>query len=503
MYSLSTAARTCAAVEAAFIAFREPAVGCTLLNARRVNGVSMDPYPLVVLAIGVAVVLGLILALRINAFLALIVAAFVVSLLAPGELGVKISRVATAFGSVAGAIGIVIALAAVIGKALMDSGAAERIVRAMTRALGEERSPVALMGSGFVLAVPVFFDTVFYLLVPLARSLWKTHRRNYVLYVTAIVAGGAVTHSMVPPTPGPIFMANALGVDLGTMILVGTIVGLPMAVVGLFVCGVLNRWYPLEMRPYPGEDEVAAEAPSDRRPLPPLWLSLMPVVLPVILISANTGAAALAGPAEAMTDGWRRAVGITGVLGNPNLALLLSAAMALGMVARYRGRSLADLAADTEHALMSGGVVILITAAGGAFGAMLREAGIQGPIQAMVGGAGSTAGIAVLLSAFGVASLLKFAQGSGTVSMITTSSMFAAMGFNAAALGFHPVYLACAIGSGSLVGDWMNNSGFWVFAKMSVLTTEETLRTWTVLTAALGVTGIVVTVFAAIVLPLT
>jgi gluconate:H+ symporter, GntP family len=151
---------------------------------------------------------------------------------------------------------------------------------------------------------------------------------------------------------------------------------------------------------------------------------------------------------------------------------------------------------------MSGGVVILITAAGGAFGAMLREAGIQGPIQAMVGGAGTAAGITVLLSAFGVASLIKFAQGSGTVSMITTSSMFAAMGFSAATLGFHPVYLACAIGSGSLVGDWMNNSGFWVFAKMSVLTTEETLKSWTILTAALGVTGIIVTLLAALIMPM-
>jgi GntP family gluconate:H+ symporter len=461
----------------------------------------MDLYPLLVLAIGVAVVIGLILALRINAFLALIVAAFVVSLMAPGELGTKITRVAQAFGSVAGAIGIVIALAAVIGKTLMDSGAAERIVRAMTGALGETRTPLALMGSGYVLSVPVFFDTVFYLLVPLARSLWMTQRKNYVLHITAIVAGAAVTHSLVPPTPGPLFMASALGVDLGTMILVGALIGLPMSAVGLAVGGVLNRWHPLEMRPYPGESDTPA-APPVERALPPLGLAVLPVVLPVVLISSNTVAAALAGPADAMTDGWRLAVGVTAVIGNPNLALMFSAAIGLAMVARYRGRSLSQLAEDTEHALMSGGVVILITAAGGAFGAMLREAGIQGPIQAMVGGAGTAAGATVLLSASAVASLIKFAQGSGTVSMITTSSMFAAMGFSAATLGFHPVYLACAIGSGSLVGDWMNNSGFWIFAKMSGLTTEETLRTWTILTAAIGVTGIVVTLLAALIVPL-
>jgi GntP family gluconate:H+ symporter len=190
------------------------------------------------------------------------------------------------------------------------------------------------------------------------------------------------------------------------------------------------------------------------------------------------------------------------VLGNPNMALLFSAAIALYMVMRYRGHSLSKLAEDAEHALMSAGVVILITAAGGSFGAMLREAGIQRSVEAMVGQAGSTTGVVVLVSAFAVAMLIKFAQGSGTVSMITTSSMFAAMGFTAGTLDFHPVYLACAIGSGSLVGDWMNNSGFWVFAKMSVLTTQETLKTWTILTTALGCTGIVVTVIASLILPL-
>ena len=226
------------------------------------------------------------------------------------------------------------------------------------------------------------------------------------------------------------------------------------------------------------------------------------MVLPVILISMNTFANALAGPADAQTDGWRLAVGLTSILGNPSMALLFSAAITLFMVGKYCGRSLAELAVDTEQALMSGGVVILITAAGGAFGAMLREAGIQQPIQAMMGGESAGAGIGVLLSAAAVASLIKFAQGSGTVSMITTSSMFAAMGFTAATLDFHPVYLACAIGAGSLIGDWMNNSGFWVYAKMSVLTTEETLRTWTLLTASLGITGVIVTILLSQIMPL-
>lgn len=458
----------------------------------------MDLYPLLVLVIGIAIVMGLILALRVNAFIALTVAAFAISLMAPGDLATKVARVATAFGSVAGAIGIVIAMAAVIGKAMMDSGAAERIVQAILKTVGEQRAPFALMTSGYTLAIPVFFDTVFYLLIPLARTLWLKGRKNYLHFVLAIVAGAGVMHSMVPPTPGPIFMATAFNVDFGVLLLVGGLIGIPMSLVGLAVGGWLNRRMPIEMRPYPGED---LNVPVEQRDLPPLGMAILPIAMPVVLISFNTVLASLAGPADTRTAMMHALVGWSAIFGNPNFALTLSAAIALYMVARYRGRSLKELGTDTEHALMGGGVIILITAAGGAFGAMLREAGIQQPIQALMGESGG-AGIGVLISAALVASLIKFAQGSGTVSMITTSSMFAAMGFSAATLDFHPVYLACVIGSGSLIGDWMNNSGFWIFAKMGGFTTEETLRSWTVLTAAIGATGVIVTLAAAMLLPL-
>lgn len=456
----------------------------------------MDLYPVIVLLVGVAVVIGLIMVLKINAFFALITAAIIVSLMSEGAAAEKIKRVAEAFGASAGGIGIVIALAAVIGKCLMDSGAADRIVRSFTRALGEDRAPLALMGSGYVLSIPVFFDTVFYLLVPLARSLWLSKRKNYVLYTTAIVAGGAVTHSMVPPTPGPLALADNLGVDLGVMILVGALLGIPMSLAGLAVCWWLNRRHPIEMRPYVGQLEAPTLADHE---LPPLSLSLLPVALPVLLIAANTAAVAWVGPSQSE---WATLLGITGILGNPNLALLLSAAIAVGLVIRYRGQSVAEMSESIEQALMGGGVVILITAAGGAFGKMLAAAGIQNTIQQLLGDTSRVTGVTVLLAASGVASLMKFAQGSGTVSMITTSSMFAAMGFTSQQLGFHMVYLAAAIGSGSLVGDWMNNSGFWVFSKMSVFTTEETLKTWTILTAALGVSGLVATLIASQLIPL-
>jgi gluconate:H+ symporter, GntP family len=458
----------------------------------------MDLNPLVILAIGVAIVLSLILVLRINAFIALITAAFTVSLIADGDVTEKISRVGTAFGGIVGAIGIVIALAAVIGRALMDSGAAERIVLSLMRLFGEKRAKFALMGSGFVLSVPVFFDTVFYLLVPLARGLFRKTKQNYLLYITAIVAGGAVTHTMVPPTPGPLFMANELKIDLTAMIWVGCLVAIPMSVAGVYVCGFLNSRLDIPMRPVAG---VPEPEPMDESSLPPLWLSLVPVFLPVLLITLRT-------TTNAMIEGGNESAAvaslasISAVLGNPSFALLLSAAVAVFMVSKWKKRSLVELSADAEQSLMSAGLVILITAAGGAFGAMLREAGIQAAVGDLVGEESGIAGIAVLVVAAMVASLVKFAQGSGTVAMITTSTIFAGIGFTTESLGFNVVYLACAIGSGSLIGDWMNNSGFWIFAKMSGLTEQETLKSWTVLTAVMGLVGLVVTVLLASVLPL-
>ena len=447
--------------------------------------------PIAILIIGIVLLIAMILVLRLNAFVALIISAMVISLLSPGDFAEKIARVGKAFGGTAGNIGIVIAMAAIIGKCMMDSGAADRIVRSFLKVLGEKRAATALMLSGFVLSVPVFFDTVFYLLIPLARSLWGRTRKNYMLYVTAIVAGSAITHTLVPPTPGPLIMANELKVDVGLMMMLGLIIGLPTAALGVLVCKIINRRMDIPMRPYAGQAEPE---PLDDDKLPPFWISFAPIALPIILISLNTVTTALK-VNKPMSD-------IAAILGNRDMALVLAAAVAMFVLVRQRKLSFKELAARSETALMSGGMIILITAAGGAFGAMLREAGIKNWLEGLLGNQEQTVGLVMLLMAFAVAVVMKFAQGSGTVSMITTVSIFAAMGISPEMLGCNPVYLAMAIGSGSLVGDWMNNSGFWIFARMGGFTETETLKSWTILTAALGVIGLGFTLLFARLLPM-
>ncbi|HXW07082.1 MAG TPA: SLC13 family permease [Vicinamibacterales bacterium] len=456
-------------------------------------------HPLLILLIGLAIVVGAIVVVRLNAFLALVGAALVVSVLAPGPVDQKVVRVAEALGATAGNIAIVIAMAAVVGQCMMESGAADRIVRAFLGLLGERRAGAALAGSGFVLSIPVFFDTVFYLLVPLARSLFRRTGRNYLKYVMAICAGGAVTHTLVPPTPGPLVIADTLKVDLGTMIVMGILVGLPTAAVGLAFCTWMDRRMPVPMRPTPGEEEMTEPPPTQAEP--GLLLSLLPIVLPVLLISFQTVVSRLAqgapeGSAIASLRPWATLVG------NANLALMVSAAIALLIYVRYRRADRARTARMVEGALMSGGIIVLITAAGGAFGAMLRAAEIGPAIQGLAGYQAGGSDLPLLFLAFFVSSLLKFAQGSSTVAMITTAGMMAAM-IDPGALSFHAVYLAIAIGAGSLVGSWMNDSGFWIYSRMGGLTEVESLRTWTILLAILGCTAMLVNVLLAALLPLT
>jgi len=460
-----------------------------------------DLHPLLILVIGILTVVLMITLLRMNAFIALISSAIVVSLLAPGQLAEKISRVAQAFGSTAGSIGIVIALAVVVGKCMMDSGAADRIVRGFLSLLGEKRAATALMASGYVLSVPVFFDTVFYLLIPLARSMHRRTKKHYLKYAMAIAAGGVITHSLVPPTPGPLVMAETLGIDIGVMILVGALVALPASIVGMFFSAWTDRRMNIQMRAL-GEGLSEPEPLKDEQ-LPSLFISLLPIVLPVLLVSTNTIVSALAQSAGEGSP-LRRAAGLTAVLGNVNLAMLMSMGIAMWTLKSKRKLTNTQLAKVVEVSLMSGGIIILITAAGGAFGAMLKAAQIGPAIEDLLKADGGQpiSGMMLLILGALIAAVMKIAQGSTTVAMITSSAMIAAMVTSNETLGYHRVYLATAIGGGSMIGSWMNDSGFWIFVKMTGLTEAEGLKSWTPLLAIVGFAGVVVSFLLAAILPI-
>lgn len=400
-------------------------------------------------------------------------------------------RLGRAFGDTCAEIAILIAMAAIIGRALFDSGAADMIVRRFLGWFGERRAAWAFWGSGFLLGIPVFFDTVFYLMMPLGKALRLRTGKDLLLYTLAIVSGATMAHSLVPPTPGPLFVARQLRVDLAVMIVAGTVIGLVAAAAGLLFAMRANRRYELPLRDTPGFplDELRRMADSDDARLPPFGWAVLPIVLPVVLISARAAQESLNWSLPPLAHAALQ------TLGEQNMALVLAAAVAVGLVVR-RGVSLRAWAPAMQSAITGAGTIILITAAGGTFGAMIRQTGIAHVIQVPSG-----ASLVWLVLAFLVTAAIRTAQGSATVAMITSVGIFAGFA-SPQVLGFHPVYLALAIGCGSKPLAWMNDSGFWVICQMSGMTEREALRFVTPMSLIMGTVGLAATMLAAWLFPL-
>ncbi|UCE07101.1 MAG: GntP family permease [bacterium] len=477
--------------------------------------------PLWLLLIGMIVVVGGILALRLHPFLALILGALIVGTLTSTsalkqyaqdkkmtlgqtEAFVQQSvgeRVANGFGSTCAKIGILIAMASIIGKCLLETGAAERIVRSALKLFGERRAPLAFLNSGFLLGIPVYFDTVFYLMIPLAKAMGMRTGSNYALYIMAIIAGGTMAHSLVPPTPGPLFVASELSVNIGLMILGGIVIGLVTASSGYLYGVWANRRWAIPVRDTADISVADLETLSqkDEQDLPPLWLSLLPILLPVILIAGKTVFASIFDMTTAIESSfWYISFIIFfNNIGNPNIALTISAAIALGTLVSHQRTDRKRMVSTVQNALSSGGLIILITAAGGAFGGILQQTGIGYRIQELA----SAYHLAILPLAFFVTALVRTAQGSATVAMITAVGILggiASMG----QLGFHPLYLALVVGCGSKPFSWMNDSGFWIICKMSGMTEVETLRNFSTLMFIMGIVGLIVIMIFARLFPL-
>jgi GntP family gluconate:H+ symporter len=440
--------------------------------------------PLGLLAVALLIVIGGVLALRLHPFVVLIAAAFAVALLAPREPGVDVSAgeiVAQGFGKTALDVGIVIALASILGACLAAAGGAKRIVESIQRLVGERHTPLAMLLAGFILGIPMFAETVFYLLLPLARAAWERTGRGYLLAVLAIVAGATMTHSLVPPTPGPLFVADALGVSMATMIGVGLVVGFVAALAGYaYACWADRRW-PLD--PLAGASQAGDAAGGEvaGSSLPPLWAALLPIVLPIVLISAESAA-------RAVPQAWSPGIAaLLHVVGEKNVALAI-AAIASITVLIVGDRNLMRLRKTLAEAVTEAGSIILVIGAGGALGATLRQAGLASLSAGFVVGQG----LALVAAAWVVTALIRIAQGSATVAMITAAGVMAPLVTGAEA-GVHPVYVAIAIGCGSKIGMWMNDSGFWVVSRMSGMNELQTLRTASVMVAIEGTVGLLAT----------
>ncbi len=455
---------------------------------------ALDPTPFLVLLAGIAFVVLAIGYLRIHPFIALIIAAVIVgsltNLLGDSEenpITAAVSETMTQLGNTAGSIAWIIALAAIIGLCLMESGAADRIVRNMIKVFGKKRAGYAMLISAFFLSIPVFFDTVFYLMVPLAQAMAFRLGRNYVYLIVAVCTGALVTHSLVPPTPGPLIVVETLGLNLGLTMVGGIALGVLPAFAGLKLGGFLDGKLDIALRDSGmlSTEDLQEIVEKDESELPSLLLSSLPVGLPVALIAL----ASFVGEFSSReTLGWLYAA--IEVLGQKHIAMFIGALIAISLLARYRKLNKQALWKLLESPLGTAGTIILITAAGGAFGGMIRQSGIGESITSLTDGSG----FSFVLLAWLVAAVMKVAQGSSTTAMITTSGIMAGilstLGAAGATLGYDPFYIFVAIAYGAMFGSWMNDSGFWIVCKMTGFTEAETLKTWTLSVSVISVVGL-------------
>ena len=466
---------------------------------------AVSHWPLAVFALTLATVILLISRLRVHAFLALIIAAVLAGVLAgeplPGEVGTTkdpkkerghwaaaVELTVEGFGKTAGKIGIVIALAAIIGVCLVESGAADKVVRRFLSLFGERRAGDAIFAGGYFLSIPIFFETYFMLLLPLAQALRLRTGRDYMLYVLAICCGGTVTHSLVAPHPGPLAAAENLGLDVGLTILAGILAGIIPAVVTWAVARRIARKLDAPMRETAGASRAELEAIVARpeNELPPLAWAVAPVLAPLVLIGSVTVLKMLGGRAT-----FPELFPVLEFLGDRNMALLVGVVIALLLVARQRQLSLTQLGELAGKPLHLAGMIILIASAGGAFGAMIQHAGVGKYVQTLA----SSTGTELILVAWAVTALIRVAQGSATVAMITGSSIVWVLIDPSAPghveLSYHSLYLFLAVGFGSKMFSWMNDAGFWTVSKVSGFTQAETLKSWSVLVSVASLTGLV------------
>jgi len=477
--------------------------------------------PLIILVAGIVMVVGGIIVFKLHPFLSLLLAALVVALLTPESLTYEFflgkgmteaealkmvhksigERIATEFGNTCAKIGILIAMAAIIGKSMLDSGSAEKIVRSMLKVTGSKRAPIGFTLSSFFLTIPVFVDTVIFLMMPLAKAMGMKLGRNYLMLALSVIAGAVMANSYVPPSPGPLFLIGAMNVPIGLMMVCGLLLGLCTITVGYFVALYLNKKFDIPLRDAPDArlEDIATLAQKDDKELPPLGWAVMPALFPMVMICIRSLFEAFV-----KTDGGivgspilQRALDVILFFGDKNIALLSGALIALWVLIRQKKDDKSKLTTFVQNALMSGGGIILITASGGAFGGMLQQSGISQRIAEL----SSNFQLALIPLAFLITMIVRTAQGSATVALITASGILSGMA-QQANLEFHPVYLCLAIGSGAKLIPWMNDAGFWIMCKTSNLTETEALKTIAPMQSIMGIAGLIITMLAAWIYPM-
>lgn len=457
-----------------------------------VNGLSGERM-LIGLAIGIAVLIFLVLKTKVQAFLALIICTIIVGViggmplvnitLEDGKTFGIINSITAGFGGTLGSIGIIIGFGVMMGQIFEVTGAAKRMALTFLKLFGKKKEEEALALTGFLVSIPIFCDSGFVVLAPIAKAISKATKKSFIGLGVALAAGLVITHSLVPPTPGPLGVCGIFGIDVGKFILMTILLALPMAIACIaYARLVLSKKYyripndegeVVEM-PYqePDYDNAFSMESSD---LPGTFVSFLPLLVPIILILINTIASALG-----KTTGFME---VLIFLGQPIVAVGLGLVVAIFGLGKNLDRHTAI--SEMEKGMMSAGIIMLVTGGGGALGQIIKDSGLG---TFMAEGLAQTA-IPIVILPLLISTAMRFIQGSGTVAMTTAASISAPI---IIAAGANPFLGAVACCVGSLFFGYFNDSYFWVVNRtLGVSEAKDQLRIWSVTSTIAWAVGVV------------
>lgn len=404
---------------------------------------------------------------KMNAFLVLIGVSFVFGLL----IGLKpldvIAGIKNGFGGTLTNIGIVIVAGTIMGTILEKTGAALSMTQAILKLVGKSRAPLAMNVAGYIVSIPVFCDSGYVILNPLNKALAKESGISMAVMAVALSTGLYATHTMVPPTPGPIAAASALGADLGKVILLGLIAAIPASLAGLLWATKFAKRYEIE----PEIHETYSEIVKKFGKLPGTFLSFLPIVLPIALILLKSVAEF---PSKPFGNGGFRI--FLSFIGDPVTALIIGVLVSLLLV--QKGELKNAISGWMGEGIKESAIILVITGAGGSFGQIIKASPITEFIKTNM--AGMQLGIFL---PFIISAALKTAQGSSTVAIVTTAGIMAPL---LQTLGLDPALTTIAIGAGSMVVSHANDSYFWVVSQFSGMPVNIAYKAYTSATAIEG-----------------
>jgi GntP family gluconate:H+ symporter len=421
------------------------------------------PWLLVVFVLSIILVLLSIIRFKLNPFIALLITTVFTGILVGMPLNEIANTLAVGFGNTLKGIGLVIGLGIIFGGILSESGAASRIAHSLVDAFGENKATLALAITGYLVCIPVFYDAAFVILIALAVNLSKITKKPIIVLATPLAIGLITSHNMIAPTPGPVEAGNNLQVDMGTYVIYALIVAIPGMLFGWIYSNYVGKNETYDS----SQEEMKEESPETQ---PSTFLSYVVLLLPMLLILIGNTLALFLPENSGLYAFFK-------FIGNKNIALLFSLLVAIYALRKYIQRPLPELVMATAD---KSGMILLITGAGGAFGYLISSSGIGDYIVGLF----TSANISILFAAFLLAAILRAAQGSSTVSLVTTSAI---LGPAALQSGVPPILIALAICAGGNCASLPNDSAFWVTTRFIGISVNQSLKAWTLGSTLAGI----------------